>query len=255
MSSIALIQATARLSDALFRRAPSLYEALYDRYKRWSDRTALAVVDALVRPGDRVADIGANVGFYAEVLAQRVGPTGRVYAFEPEARNYARLIRRTRAYGQVHPVRAAVTAQAGRALLHLSPDLNVDHRTYAVDAERASIPVEAVSLDAFLAGREQALEFIKMDIQGAEYDALVGMADVVARSPRLHILMELWPFVQDRFGAGTAALLSLLGSWGFEVRRLGAHGRPGARLTPEDALPERHDASAYFDVVCARPGT
>jgi hypothetical protein len=53
-------------------------------------------LDALVKPGDRVVDVGSNVGIYTEQLARCVGPRGEVYAFEPDPTNYARLAARAR---------------------------------------------------------------------------------------------------------------------------------------------------------------
>ena len=44
--------------------------------QRRSDRAVIHLVTRLVRPGDRVADVGANVGFYSRLLARLVGATG-----------------------------------------------------------------------------------------------------------------------------------------------------------------------------------
>jgi FkbM family methyltransferase len=66
-----------------------------------------------------------------------------------------------------------------------------------------------VALDRFFAAGEQ-LQFVKMDVQGAEYAALCGMQEVLTRSRDVRLLFELWPYVHDRFGVGTRALLTLL---------------------------------------------
>jgi FkbM family methyltransferase len=252
MRSLRLARPSARLAAALFEHAFPVHRVLYDAYKRVGERQQVRLIPRLVKPGDRVADVGANIGFYTSLLAHRVGTQGCVYAFEPDPQNFAHLAARTRALPQVQLVQAAVTDDDGAVDLHRSPDLHVDHRTYETGEPRARLAVRAVSLDRFLAA-EPPLDFLKMDIQGAEYRALLGMAELVARSPRLVILMELWPFVHDRFGSGTRALLELLASWGLQVWRLDAlaDGR-GTALTPETPLPERHDPEAYFDVLCGR---
>jgi FkbM family methyltransferase len=251
--SLAAIRASARLSDWLYRRAPPLYALLYNAYKRRAERREIAVIRSLVRPGQRVVEIGANIGFYRELLAASVGPHGRVYAFEPEERNFIRLAARARAYPQVTSVRAAVAATPGSIDLHLSAHLNVDHRTYGIDEARAITSVPAVSLDRYLTDSSEAIDFIKMDIQGAEYPALLGMREVVARSPRVSILMELWPFVYERYGQGTAALLALVESWGLTVHRLGTEPASlGPRVTAAALLPEQGDPNAYLDVLCVR---
>ena len=109
--------------------------------------------------------------------------------------------------------------------------------------------MRAVSLDCFLTDRSETIDFIKMDIQGGEHAALLGMGEVVARSPRVRILMEMWPFVHERYGAGTEALLELVESWGLEVHRIGAsHELLGPRLAANAPVPESSDPEAYFDV-------
>ena len=255
MSSIAVIRATARVTDFCFRHAFPLYIRCYDLYKSRTDREVIRLVTSLVRPGDRVADIGANVGFYSRLLARLVGDRGHVYAFEPDGFNFEKLAARARPFPQIHAVQAAVADASGSRTLYRSPDLNVDHRAYATDETRDQVTVAAVSLDSYFAHARDELHFIKMDIQGGEYKALCGMRSLVARSPELKILMELWPFVHDRFGEGTNVLLGLLASWGFEVRRVvSGSSHLGERLTAADTVPERADPNAYFDVLCARPG-
>jgi FkbM family methyltransferase len=244
---------TATLSSVLFRYAPSVYTALYDRYKRRSERGNIALIQRCVQAGHRVVDIGANIGFYTQLLAECVGPEGCVRAFEPDPLNHARLVERVRGCPQVRVYRAAATDRSGTVALHLSPDLNVDHRTYATDETRETIDVPAVALDDVFRNDPGAIDFLKMDIQGAEYEALVGMTELICRSPDVRILTELAPFAYDRFGAGLDAILALLDGWGFEVRRIeGRDGRLGEQLTPRTPIPERTDPDAYFDVLCAR---
>ena len=250
MKRLDTIRLTARTSDALFRHAFPVYRALYEQYKRRAERAVIASIDAWVRRGDRVADIGANIGFYTALLAERVGPGGAVYAFEPEPLNFARLAARTARYAQTRTVAACVTDHDGSAELFLSPDLNVDHRSYSTGEPRRRMTVAAVTLDSYLSGGD-TLRLVKMDVQGAEYAALLGMADVLARSPDVRLLMEVWPYVLERFGPGTGALLSLLDNWGFHVHRLDRAGGAGERLRPDAAF-AAGDERDYFDVLCVR---
>lgn len=250
MNTLRTIHGTAWLSHYLYWHAFPLYAVFYDAYKRLADRGHIRMIRSLLKPGDRVVDVGANVGFYACLLARLVGPCGVVHAFEPDPVNFAHLCARVRRHPWVRPVQAAVTDYVGAAELYLSPDLNVDHRTYPTDDPRPTVAVRAVSLDAFLAG-EEPLDFVKLDIQGAEYGALLGMQEIVARSPDLKILMELWPHVHDRFGAGTATLLGLLESWGLELHRVTDGGEVGERILARTWV-GAYDADTYFDVLATR---
>ena len=61
---------------------------LLDKY----EPEAVALFKSLVKPGDRVIDVGANIGFHSLLSAQLVGPTGRVISFEPVKYLYDALI-------------------------------------------------------------------------------------------------------------------------------------------------------------------
>jgi len=252
VNSSTAVRATARLSGFLFRNAFPVYVALYDRYKRAADRGEIALIRRLVHPGDDVVDVGANIGFYTQVLAQCVGPNGHVYAFEPDTLNFRRLCVRTASLPQVEAVRAAVTERSGAIDLHVSRDLSVDHRIYATDETRRTVVVDAVALDDFFREGRQPIQFIKMDIQGAEHAALRGMRGVIERSPSLRILMEMWPTVLDRFGAGTDALLELVDSYDLEARLVGGDGSVGEALKSGTPLPDERQTGPYFTVLCAR---
>jgi hypothetical protein len=78
------------------------------------------------------------------------------------------------------------------------------------------------------------------------------MRDTLRRSPDVRILMELWPYVLDRYTPGTRAVIGLLESWGFEMRRLLAHHRLGERLTAGGIIPGTGDVGVWFDVLCTR---
>lgn len=252
--SVGWIWSTAGASGLLFHKAPLLYETLYDAYKRFAERAEIALIRRIVGPGDRVVDVGANIGFYTRLLARQVGETGRVYSFEPDQINFGRLEARTRAYPQVERRRAAVVEREEPVDLFLSPSLNVDHRTYATDEPRRRVTVDGVALDGVFASSEETVRLVKIDVQGAEYPALVGMRELLARSADVHILLELWPFVHDRYGRGATALLELLDSWGFEVWRVGAGGCARERVDPRGEIPGRDDPALYFEVVALRPG-
>ncbi len=78
-----------RIGNWLYRNAFPVYNRIYPLFKNIQDKREMELIGSLVKPGDTVVDIGANIGFYTRFLAQKVGPTGKVYAFEPDALNYS----------------------------------------------------------------------------------------------------------------------------------------------------------------------
>ncbi|NCD23960.1 MAG: FkbM family methyltransferase, partial [Spartobacteria bacterium] len=185
-----------------------------------------ALIRHVVKPGQRVLDIGANIGYHTVLLAQLVGQTGQVTAVEPDPDNF-RLLRRNRA-ALAHPDRvrlhrAALGREAGRADLHRAPGSGGMHRLYAsvcCGPETTSVPVLRGD-DLNLA----PLDFLKIDIEGYEPAALDGLDHTLAASPDLTILCEFSPlslweagfvprdFLQGMARRGFAILGSDHGQW------------------------------------------
>ena len=189
-----------KIGNLLYRRFFPLYRRLYPAFKRRQDKTEIAWMRRVVRPGDHILDIGANIGFYTSLLSGWVGSTGHVHAFEPEPTNFKHLSASMDGRKNVTLVPKAVSDRSEDLLIYTSPNLNVDHRTYKMANYETAIPVQAVSVDDYVGGRFP-VDFIKMDIQGYELSALRGMERTIAANPALVIFSELWPYGLRQAGA------------------------------------------------------
>jgi FkbM family methyltransferase len=172
-----------------------LYASSVDRYLAlllWKygamEAFELDFVRTLIKPGMRILDVGANVGFHTVRMASWTGPSGQVTAFEPEPRNFADLTANIAARGFTHVSarQAAVSNTEGTITLHLSPGHGGDHRVQAGGGDRATITVPSVSLDMEFAG--QRVDFVKIDTQGAEHLVLRGMRKLFADNPQMAVV-------------------------------------------------------------------
>jgi FkbM family methyltransferase len=216
----------ARLANHLYDHAPAVYRSLYSAYKRLADREERALLEKVIGPGMVVLDIGANIGTYAKFLAKLAGPTGRVIAFEPEPRNFALLERAVAHLPQVTAMHAAVAERGGTLDLYVADDLNVDHHSYDDGEGRRRVAVPALALDDLFKPGER-VDFIKMDIQGAEMSALLGAERILAENRKIELLLEYWPFGLRRANVEPAQLLETLAQFDFTVEVVGrSGGRP-----------------------------
>ncbi|HEX7510321.1 MAG TPA: FkbM family methyltransferase [Chitinivibrionales bacterium] len=201
-----------RMANKAYTHAFWLYRSVYGLYKKIREHDELELLRRLIKPGDTVVDIGANIGFFTEYMAKLTGANGRVLAFEPDARNFSFLLKRISKLPAVSAFNAALGDHDGAIDMYISPDLNVDHRTYPCAEQRDKRVVQCFALDS----KEPAatIDFIKMDIQGHEYAALCGMKHSIARNPHCRILMELWPYGLKLAGASTGLVMDLLQSYG-----------------------------------------
>ncbi len=160
----------------------------------WSGSSEAAFFRSVVKPGMVAADVGANLGLHTLTLAQLVGSTGRVHAVEPEPRNFRALQRALEASGHdyVRLHRAAAGAEPGKGKLYVSQSNRGDHRGTPGLSNREQITVEQIALDHHL-GERTRLDFVKLDVQGAEGAVLIGMQKLLLANPQIIILCELSP--------------------------------------------------------------
>jgi len=146
-----------------------------------------------VKAGMRVADIGANWGYYTLLMAAATGPGGRVYAVEPEPRNLDLIGRNLQVNGLAERVsvipKVALDRKGTAELYQNSRNLGA-HTLFVAESARRLHPklkVEATPLDEVIEG---PLDFVKIDAEGSEPHILRGMKRISVQSPRLEILME-----------------------------------------------------------------
>lgn len=175
----------------------------------------------VVRPGASVLDIGAFLGQYSLLAAQLVGPTGRVYSFEPDPRNYPFLVRNLERNGlgdRVVAVPSAVADRAGTQDLFIDPNVGSGSSLAFRRRRRvAAMPVTCVAIDEFL-DESAVADVIKLDVEGGEVRALRGMERTIRRgSPKLVLFVECFPEGLRAAGTSAPELIRQLEALGFTV--------------------------------------
>ena len=186
--------------------------------------------------GDCFIDVGANVGYFSLLFARLVGPTGRVFALEPDPRNFD-LLRRNierNGYSNVTAVPVALSRESGRQKFSRSPHNFADHCLGDGLGQREKIEVEVVRLDDLFPGPAKRVNLLKLDIQGAEFAAIDGAREVLRANPDIVLLTEFWPDGMRRFGDDPEKYLETLRALGFSLRLVGGRSRP--ELRPIDHL-------------------
>jgi FkbM family methyltransferase len=177
----------------------------------------------LLEPGDIFVDVGANIGYLSAVAADRVGPTGRVVAFEPVP-TYASHVRRFASENphlQVDVVTKAVGEEEGRADIDVSSIGNIGWNTMVSglmpDSHRAeSFQVEVVRLDRALdALGISAPTLIKIDVEGYELSVLKSMVGLWERGERPSIICEVNPYAFELACASAEEIGNVLGRYGY----------------------------------------
>ena len=173
-----------------------------------------------LKSGDCVIDIGANIGSFTVVAAQRVGPSGRVHSYEPDPLCVERLRHNVdlNRLSTVTVVGAAVGGAKGQAQLHRHHKSAFSSLFDGVDGR---VRQHADAFDVEVHGVNEVIEhcgplvqLMKVDCEGAEYDMFDAIRPEVAKRVR-QIAME----VHAVPGKSTEALYERLQVLGFEVQQ------------------------------------
>lgn len=186
-----------------------------------------------------VLDIGANLGWYSMLLARR-SPRLRIHAFEPEPRNLTLLRQNLQQNGitnvTVHAV--AVADRAGTMQLFPYPEKNMGRHSLVPQAGCAPIDVQTVVIDEFLESQRiqpEAVDFVKIDVEGYELPVLRGASRLLAARPV--VLAEFAPKYMRRAGTDPRAFLDLMQS----------HGYSGHQFQDGHLVPTRFGATPISD--------
>ena len=185
---------------------------------------AISVIRKVLRPGDVVVDVGANVGLLSLVAARRVGPNGHVYSFEPMPPTRDRFEENVRLNGadNITVIGKGCWDSPGHATIHEFEGLEISGASMGKlsgQTVKQGFALETVRVDDEIAA---PVRLLKVDAEGAELFVLRGSQKVLTTC-RPHILVELHPLTTSAFGYKPIEILDWLGEKlpDYQLRRLG----------------------------------
>jgi FkbM family methyltransferase len=220
---------------------------------------AMQSIRRLVNAGDCCIDVGANFGYYTISLANWVGTSGLVVAFEPFPGNFAILEK------NVHLNQLQNVTLEPSALSDCNGSLQLIYGVeeqfsatpsvggYAVEGDRVSIKVPTRRLDDYVAGLGRAPDFIKIDVEGAELAVLEGARRTLA-AVRPILLVEIHGWGTDQ----SEKVLQMLSELHYDTYVVGRKGRERvvlctSRQGMSRSIPEGNSSSRVVQPNPLRP--
>ncbi|MBU6225387.1 MAG: FkbM family methyltransferase [Burkholderiales bacterium] len=156
----------------------------------WEPTVILALRD-LCKPGTTVFDVGGNMGGLTSAMSRLVGPKGVVCTFEASPRIIGYLQGNITAQGHnnVYVYHRAVYSKSNETIMIYDGDHLNDSIFIEQSPTKNGKPVKTLALDDFCDATGLAPDLIKMDIEGAEYEALLGASKMIVRD-HPHFLLE-----------------------------------------------------------------
>ena len=196
-------------------------------------------INTILAPGDVACDVGANVGWHTLLMARLVGPTGKVYAFEPNPTTRTRLSDAVRlnAGSHIDVQEYAVTDYDGMSGFVAPPAGSLWDGTGRLVNDRVSEvqSVKCTTIDSFVHTYcVTRLRLIKIDVEGWELSVMRGARQALA-TMRPRIIFEYDPAYVSRGGGTADDILSFLFENRYGLCMLRRHGVP----LPINQLPKR----------------
>jgi FkbM family methyltransferase len=174
---------------ALFE-AKKVYYARALKKVSEEDEPDLKIVKYLVRAGDGVVDLGANIGVYTRFLSEMVGIEGSVFSVEPIPLTHEILrsnIRKLR-LTNVQAMNYAVSDAPGRVCMEIPSYQSGGENYYQAritgvddDDDRVGISVEARTVDSLFSDLPTRVAFVKCDVEGHELRCISGALGIIRK--------------------------------------------------------------------------
>jgi len=201
-----------------------------------------AIVKKLLRQGDVVVDVGANIGYFSLLFSQCVGSKGHVYSYEPVPQLASALQKNAELnkFKQISLSKLALSDHDGKAQFYVGP---VDNSGLSsLRQPRNSSIVLDVDLARFdeIFSHAEDVALIKIDVEGAELAVLRGMEGYL-RNKRPHILVEVTNKFLNEMGDSEQSLLAYLQNLGYNCYVIG-EARVELLQSQKQPLPDQWNA-------------
>jgi FkbM family methyltransferase len=210
------------------------------------DPRLVAELKQVAAPGRDFVDAGAHMGIASLIYAHFAGPEARIVAFEPNPNAFPLLVENSYVNGmRLECFRLALGAEVGNADFYFdgtNPNASLSREApgkywYWEDRKKPELcaaPVAVTTIDLFCAALGLQPGVIKLDVEGAEFQVLLGARQTI-QSLRPAILLETHVFAWDSFGYDRETLEALIAEYDYKI--CDSEGR--MHLAPLGNGPER----------------
>ncbi|OHB86617.1 MAG: hypothetical protein A3D13_10550 [Planctomycetes bacterium RIFCSPHIGHO2_02_FULL_40_12] len=162
------------------------------------------LLSKLLKPGMRVVDVGANIGYYLLLFEKYIGSEGEVICIEPSVENLPELKKNIEInrFVNVKLFDVAIGMDDG------TTGLRVGINSGVVEKNQGSYQVALRKLDSLVTDK---VDFLKIDVEGYEGQALKGAQEILNRDKPI-LFLEIHPSIIPEFGFSVGQILDDLSS-------------------------------------------
>ena len=216
------------------------------------ERDVVRVAKGIVRKGDVVLDVGANMGLTARIFSRLVGPGGKVFAFEPDPKTAELLRHNVRHFPQCVVTTAAVSEKPGQATFHVHPTSIAGSSLVSFKDCQDTITVPCVSMDQFIEDNKIGrIALVKIDVEGGESLVLKGFSKTLQQSPKLPLIIEFAPDNLRNAGITPDEFFKQLRDAGLDVAWTDDNGVSHPAASAQE-LVSQLNPHGYLNLLCVK---
>ena len=192
------------------------------------EKNSTEEVKKIIKPGMKILEVGANIGYYALLETKLAGPRGRLYAIEPSPYNFETLKKNL----ELNNVRNADIHQAAFGQIRTKAKFYVYDRSNLssfikredMGMKCKEVEVEIITLDDFLRGKE--VDFIRMDVEGYEKEILKGAEKALSEGKKpKYFFIEVHSELLHKKGSSAKEIFEFLAKYGYDIHKSFWRGR------------------------------
>ena len=223
-----------------------------------TEKAEQQLVKKLVRPNMTVFDIGANIGNYSMLFSEIVGKFGRVYSFEPTPSTFKTLQKRILQgeYKNVFAYNKAVFSENQLIEFNEFPEeysvwnsLGIPQMLVPNSLNNEYVPVvrtelvEGIKIDTFCENHNiEKIDYLKLDVEGAESDALQGAANLIQKKAIRFLQFEISQKMLEGFNRRARDTFDFLIQNGYECHKIKGTGEIGEEVNNSESFYENYIA-------------
>jgi FkbM family methyltransferase len=184
------------------------------------EEAATKIMKEFIKPRDVILEAGANIGYYTLLEAKIMKGKGKIFAIEPELKNFESLKKNIALNGfekMVERKQLAFSDKMGHLKFYVTKESNL-HSCIKPKGEYKTISVKTDTIDNFTKNKKAKINFIRMDIEGYECKVIKKMKSFLKQAGPLKLFIELHPHLVKT--KEMVNLLKDLKKNGFEVYKV-----------------------------------
>jgi len=178
------------------------------------------ILKKIIKTGDAVIDVGANIGVLTLYFRQLIGDTGKLYSFEPDPISFSILEKNIvqNSLKNIIIENKAVSNKNGSIGFEVSEYITGGR---IKENDNDVLKVECVTLDSYFSKKSIKIDFVKIDTERFDWTVLEGMKNMIKSNPEIKIMIEFHSRLLNESGITPREFLKIIEDFNFNIYDMG----------------------------------